>query len=467
MRNSVRQVWQRLREANEGLLKYGIGLVVLGIAGTTITGLLKPDVSTWAIRVALVFLGLGVVALSLVVGVNIAEPEEPEESEQPEGLEEPEPPSRRRRVRLVTAIAVILAAVVVAVVRVVIIDVPPPPCELQLVRGVVGSEKQPFFDDPEVQRVFGKYCMQVEAHSFGSQEMAGIKDLKKNYAFAFPGSSPAADKIQEVHKLQTTVYEPFSSPMAIATFKNVAELLRTVGVTRHDPRSGVWTFNVRRYLQLAGHLRWKEIPGNTSDIPKNKTLLISTTHPRQSNSAAMYIAILSYVLNGDVIQDAQSKRHVIPRLTELFKKQGYLQRSTEGPFEDYLAYGISKGPMVLVYEAQFISRRILDLDRRDQPGPPAIRPEMMLMYPVPTAESKHTLVPLSEEGHKVGRLLKNDRELRERAAIFGFHTPDGSYLTVWGQYEISVPSTYEFAPLPDYNTLDEMLKEIADQYEGR
>jgi hypothetical protein len=398
-----------------------------------------------------------------VVGVELPEPEgEPEPEDMANG-----PRKRGTRGRIVIWI---FLPVLAAIGRSIIPLGPPPPCEdgIPTVPGVIGSEKQPFFDDPRVQEVFVKNCLRVEAHSFGSLEMAEIKELPKRYKFAFPGSSPAADKVQKVFKLQTTVYEPFSSPMAIATFKNVAESLKTVRVARQDPRSGVWTFDVGRYLQLAGHVRWDQIwGGNTNDMPKNKTVLLTTTHPRQSNSAAMYVAIVSYALNGDVIQDRQSQQRVIPRIVELFKKQGYLQRSSEGPFEDYLAYGISKGPMVLVYEAQFINRRILDFIHKGQGIPPVIKPDMVLMYPVHTAESKHTLVPLSDEGHKVGRLLKTDSKLRELAAIYGFHTPAGTSLTVWRNYNVSVPSTYEFAGLPDYNTLDEMLKEITNQYENR
>ena len=65
----------------------------------------------------------------------------------------------------------------------------------------------------------------------------------------------------------------------------------------------------------------------------------------------------------------------MPTLEQLFLGQGYAESWSESSFDDYLAQGAGKVPMLLVYESQF-----LELERR-QDG--SIAPGMVLMYPTP------------------------------------------------------------------------------------
>ena len=60
-------------------------------------------------------------------------------------------------------------------------------------------------------------------------------------------------------------------------------------------------------------------------------------------------------MNGDnVVQDSSQIAKVSPLIAPLFSKQGYQESSTAGPFEDYVAMGMGKAPLVLIYEAQFV-----------------------------------------------------------------------------------------------------------------
>jgi len=84
----------------------------------------------------------------------------------------------------------------------------------------------------------------------------------------------------------------------------------------------------------------------------------------------MYLALASYVLNGDtVVQDEQQLEAVLPLVTELFLRQGFLQYLWAGPFEDYLVMGMGKAPLVMIYEQQFIQRAAL--------ADGSIRPDMI------------------------------------------------------------------------------------------
>lgn len=133
---------------------------------------------------------------------------------------------------------------------------------LTTVRGVIGSEKQAFFTDQRVVGAFARHRLEVEVDTAGSRQIATTVDLGK-YAFAFPSSSPAAQKIQRDRKV-TTVYTPFQSPMAIASFEPVIALLKANGVVRKG--AGDYdVLDIAKYLDLAkAGTRWDQLPGNTA-----------------------------------------------------------------------------------------------------------------------------------------------------------------------------------------------------------
>ncbi|MFI5956015.1 hypothetical protein [Cryptosporangium sp. NPDC051539] len=327
------------------------------------------------------------------------------------------------------------------------------------VRGVVGSEKSAFFADQRVKDAFATHCLDVQVDPAGSREIATTVNLDQ-YAFAFPSSAPAGEKIQRLRKAGR-VYTPFTSPMAIATFTPIVEVLTRAGVVH---KSGSYTvLDMEKYLDLvAKNTRWNALPGNTAYAAR-KSVLISTTDPRSSNSAAMYTSIASYVLNGnDVVQNAAQERNVVPTMAKLFLNQGYTDSSSEGPFEDYLATGMSKTPMVMVYEAQYVDR----LNRKDG----SIRPDMTLIYPSPTVLSKHTLVPLRPTGNQVGQLLTSDPTLTGLAATFGFRTATpkafDTVLTKAGPPAAPVArDLVDVVDPPTYETLERLLTAIAGAYD--
>src|ERR1700687_34545 len=142
--------------------------------------------------------------------------------------------------------------------------------------------------------------------------------------------------------------------MTIASWKPIAEILIANGiVTKRN--SFYYIVDMRRLLEaIATDKRWRELAHN-NDYAINKSILISSTDVRKSNSAAMYLALASYIFNGnEIVASQQQVDKVLPRAAGLFLRQGYQESSTAGPFEDYLAMGMGKAPLVMVYEAQFI-----------------------------------------------------------------------------------------------------------------
>jgi hypothetical protein len=167
--------------------------------------------------------------------------------------------------------------------------------------------------------------------------------------------------------------------MAIASFQPIVDLLQRAGVARKAP-AGYWEFDVNAYLKLvAKNTRWDQIPGNTSH-PATKAVLVTTTDVRRSNSAAMYLAMANYAANGNrVVETTQQAGAVLPVMRKLFLGQGFSESSTEAPFEDCLALGQGKTPLLLTYESLFVDRQL----RKDA----SIRPDLVLMYPNPDVQA--------------------------------------------------------------------------------
>jgi hypothetical protein len=319
------------------------------------------------------------------------------------------------------------------------------------VRGLIGSEKRTFFADPAVAAAFAKHGLRVTAEPVGSRRIAEL-DLGP-YDFAFPSSLPAAEKIQRTRQIQRT-WSPFYSPMAIATVAPIVDLLRAQGLV--GDRGGYLALDIPKYAAAAfAGLRWEAIPGNKA-YPARRNVLVTTTHPRDSNSAAMYAAVVSYVLNGqNVVRDQAQLAQVQDRVAKLFLDQGYLESSTEGPWESFLANGLNYAPLVWVYEAQFVGRQLA--------GDGAIRADMRLLYPSPTVLSKHTLVPVTEDGDRVGRLLAEDAELQRLAATHGFR--NGVFDRVLTGTNITVPAALtDVVDAPAFEIQEAMLDFIAGRY---
>lgn len=348
----------------------------------------------------------------------------------------------------------VLAAIAVSV-RSRVVDTPG--SQLIVVRGVIGSEKQPYFSDPEVIRVFHNHGLDVKVDTAGSRQIASL-DLS-HYDFAFPAGVPAAEKIRREKRINTS-YSPFYTPMVVASFKSIANLLVSNNVAKDQ--GGYYTLDVQAYLSLvARNARWSDLPNSSAAYPSTRSILITSTDVRKSNSAAMYLAIASYVANGNnIVQDPGQVAAVLPKVEPLFLRQGYTESSSEAPFEDYLSIGIGKTPLVMIYEAQFVARAAANDG--------SITKDMVLMYPTPTVFSKHTLVPLTPAGDRAGRLLMTDPDLQRLAIKYGFRTTDVAAFNkfVTSHQVVLPPTLYSVVEPPTYETLESMISVIEQQLQG-
>ncbi|MEW6764169.1 MAG: hypothetical protein AB1344_00100 [Pseudomonadota bacterium] len=320
------------------------------------------------------------------------------------------------------------------------------------VSGLIGSEKEAFFADPRVQKALARHGLDVKVEKAGSRQIATAFDLSK-YDFAFPAGQPAADKIlQAVGKRPTDT--PFFTPMVIASWKPIARILEVNGVVRE--REGVlYWFDLARYFDWTlQEIRWKDLKDSDA-FPVNKSVLIRSTDIRKSNSAAMYLSLMSYMANGQrVIASREEMDDALPRLAPLFLRQGYTEYSSEGPFENYLAIGMGSSPLVMIYESQFIYEAL-------KPNS-ALRPEMVLLYPEPGLFTRHVLIGLTEAGARLGRALSNDEELRQLAVEHGFRTSDAAaFRDQAAKRGLNVPADLiQIIDPPSYEMLEGMIQAI-------
>lgn len=322
------------------------------------------------------------------------------------------------------------------------------------IKGLIGSEKEAFFLDPKVSEALRKNGIEVQFDKAGSRTIATNPNLG-NYDFAFPAGAPAAAALRQNPNFKKA-YDEFFTPMAIASWKPIATLLVGNGIAAD--LGGYYTLDMAQYLQwVAKNTKWSDLKDNAG-YKVNKSILITSTDVRQSNSAAMYLALASYVANdNNVVQNEAEIQKVMPLIESLFLKQGFTEYSSEVPFQDYVSMGMGKAPLVMVYESSYINQAA-------QPG--GITPEMALMYPEPTIYTKHTLIALSANGQKLGELLQTDPELQRLAVENGFRNANTElFKQVKKARSLSLPDNLvNVVDPPSFDFLERMIQQIEQKY---
>ena len=311
------------------------------------------------------------------------------------------------------------------------------------VRGVIGSEKEAFFDDQRVTDRLACLGFRVEADASGSRDMVAALGRDDGYAFAFPSSTPTAEKIMADRQLTESI-PLFSSPMVVATFKPIVDVLTRANVVQ-KASDGTDVVDVEALLDLAMDGKaWDQLPNNT-EYPARKTVLLSTTDPLDSSSAIMYLSIASQVANGgSIVTTQQQVDAVLPALCRLVADQGDKPETSQVLFDNYLVYGMGRVPMALVYEAQYVTS--------------APRPQLpagaVKLFPRPTVYSRHTLIPLNPDGAAVGKALRDDPELVRLTVEHGFRPEK----PVAGQQVVDRP--VDVVESPSFEILESMLSAL-------
>ncbi|MFF2143193.1 hypothetical protein [Kitasatospora sp. NPDC058190] len=311
-----------------------------------------------------------------------------------------------RRALGVLAALVLLGGVIYALVP----DDKPDPKKLVAVTGLIGSEKRAFFESQEVKAELAKQGLEVHADSTGSWTMSEQAKSSSGLDFAFPASTAPAREIQRNWGQQDSPLVPFYSPLVVVAHASVAQILKDNQLADQDSSSGVWTFRMDDYVAaLKATRKWEDLKLPKDHSETSGPIFVTTTDPESSSSGALYIALLSYILNNhQVVSDDAAVEAARPVLHQATALQGGQKSSSDEPFRDFGA-GVGN-PLIFGYESQVAAMAVQGQSTGD----------MVVMYPDTTVYSDHTIIARTENGRKLAGLLQDDETLRNLEARFGF-----------------------------------------------
>lgn len=284
--------------------------------------------------------------------------------------------------------------------------------------GLIALDVETYFQDTRVTKALAAHGLQVKVTRVGSRDMANRVVPGQTPDFFFPSGVVAANQIADAARkanIGATSYSPFYTPMVLASWAPIARILAANGMaTESAPK--VWQVDLAKLTQtMLDKKRWKDLK-DASAYEVNKSVLVSTTDVRKSNSAAMYLALTSYAINGgDLVTDRATAQKVALRVAELFKRQGYQENYVNGNFDDYASIGMGKTPLAFIYENQMLSHAL---------AKKGVGADMVLMYPRPTLFNKVVFVATHERAKRLGELLSTDPQLQRLAVDYGFRIAD-------------------------------------------
>ncbi|MBN7137762.1 hypothetical protein A7A76_24010 [Lysobacter enzymogenes] len=322
---------------------------------------------------------------------------------------------------------------------------------LVTVRVLTGSEKLDFLRDPELAQALLADRIVLDVQKAGSREIATRPDLK-SFDAAYPAGTAAARKIADATGSRR-IYNGFYTPMTVASWKPLLPTLEANGIVGKRGEA-YFIVDMRKLVALMeSGARWKDLQPNPN-YAVSKSVLITSTDVRTSNSAAMYLALASYLANGDdVVASEAAADQVADRLVHLFSKQGYQESSSSGPFEDYVTMKMGKSPLVMIYEQQFLEYAFKH---------PRVDADMVLLYPQPTVLTKHTIVALNDKGARFAEAFERNPKVRAIAARYGLRGPDNAALFAdAAKRGIGMPQQLvDVVDPPTYDLLERMIGRI-------
>lgn len=284
-------------------------------------------------------------------------------------------------------------------------------------QGLIALDVEAYFKDERVIKALAAKRLPVNVVRVGSRDMAGKVAADSVPDFFFPSGVVAANQIAEAArqaKLPATQVAPFHTPLVIASWEPIARILVANGVAKAlSPK--VYGVDMSRLTQLMlERKRWKDLK-SAAAYDVNRSVLVSTTDLRRSNSGALYLALTSAALQGDVVTDRVTAQQLALKLAELFKRQGYQENYVDGNFDDYVAIGMGKTPMAFIYENQIVKHAL---------SKGGVGADMVLMYPLPTIVNKVVFVAMNDRARALGEALAKDPELQAIAVEYGFRIAD-------------------------------------------
>ncbi len=284
-------------------------------------------------------------------------------------------------------------------------------------KGLIALDVEGYFKDPRVTKALLAKKVPVSVTRVGSRDMAGKVVAGGTPDFFFSSGVVAANQVVEAARkanMSATQSAPFHTPLVIASWEPIAKILVANGIAKPlAPK--VYGLDMTKLTQtMLAKTKWKDMKGSAG-YEVGRSVLVSTTDLRRSNSGALYLALTSHALTGDIVTDRATAQATALKLAELFKRQGYQENYVDGNFDDYVAIGIGKTPMAFIYENQLVRYALTKK---------GVAQDMVLLYPQPTIVNKVVFVAMNERAKALAEVLANDAELQGIAVEYGFRIAD-------------------------------------------
>jgi hypothetical protein len=342
------------------------------------------------------------------------------------------------------------------------------------VDGIMAS-KSDYFKDPVVQELLAERGFTVNVTTRGSREVADevIASGPETFDFAFPSGKPAANLISNARRAAGQPVENaalFTSPVVLASFREYAETLVDNGAATPRPHPAgeeplYYDLDMDRFMKLGlEHRSWDDLGVQEHGIRNGNVALARTSGACRSNSGATYLALVAYVASKDVAPADDGLDLLADRIRPLFTAEGM---HGENLMDSYLsADGKSQGPIVVVYEHQYLAHQI-GLRQRGQ----EVDTSRVLLYPDREFLSDPELLYFTQDGRALSEVLATSPELRARMTELGFRVyGEGSadttgtttlyeYLERVGVATPGVPPSFTVARFPELDTFERLIVE--------
>lgn len=310
------------------------------------------------------------------------------------------------KAKLIIGLVLIFAAVAVAVIF-------GPANKPSTIKILYGSEKKGLLSDPGIQKILQKkYNLILEGTSMGSLEMAkapvdGIDGI-------WPSSKLTENMFKAAHQgVDYRSENIFNTPIIFYSWPEITEaLIKEKIVEKRD--NLYFVIDTKRYLQMVVDGKtWKSIGLQR----QNGQINIYSTDPTRSNSGFLVAGLMAVILNDGNMPDETSLSGILPKVVNIFRKQGFLENSTSYLFDKYLNQGQGAFPLIAAYE-----NLIIEFYQTYPKHQEYIKKMTRVLIPEPTVWSEHPFIALTKNGQTLLSALQ-DPEVQELAwKRFGFRS---------------------------------------------
>jgi hypothetical protein len=321
----------------------------------------------------------------------------------------------------------------------------------------IGSEKDDFLDNPEVQRILqNRYQLSVDYRTAGSIEQAFLSSAQLADVDCLWPSNTSAEEIFKLEhpEISASSQVIFNSPIILYTWDDVFQGLTQSGIIS-DSGSGYATADMEQISDLmVTRPDWQ-----TVNVDRINSFRIITTDPTQSNSGNMFYALFLNMLNDGQVASTDDLAVYIGDIEAYYNAQGLMENSSGDLFDQYVTQGAGAVPLMANYESLLI-----ELTQANPDLVTLIQDNIRIAYPVPTVYSSHPLIALTDEGERLMEALQDPDIQRIAWEQHGFRSGVPGVVNDPAILEmVSLPPTNDITwilPLPRPQAMLEMVNEL-------